>query len=43
MKIVVGVDHFLDLPVHEADIHLARVQIDSAIVFGGRGVILHNV
>ena len=37
----IGVDQFLALTVHEADVHLAGVEIDSAIVFGRGGVILH--
>jgi len=37
----VGVDQFLALPVHDADVHLARVQIDSAVVFSGGGVVFH--
>jgi len=39
----VGVDPFVALPIHDADVHLARVQIDSAIEFGGGGVILHTL
>ncbi len=39
----VAVNQFPALPVHQADVHLMRVQIDFAIVFGGGGVILHNV
>ena len=39
----VGMDAFLALPIHDADVHLARVQIDSAIEFGGGGVILHTL
>jgi hypothetical protein len=31
------------LAIHDADVHLARVQIDSAIVLGSGGVILHGV
>jgi hypothetical protein len=38
----VSVDQFLALAIHEADVHLACMQIDSAIVFGGRGVIFHS-
>jgi len=37
----VGVDQSLAPAVHDADIHLVRMQIDSAVVFGGGGVILH--
>src|SRR5262245_15108549 len=38
----IGVNQFLALTVHEADVHLASVQVDSAIVFGLGGVILHT-
>ena len=38
----VGVDPFLALPIHDADVHLAGMQIDSAVELGGGGVILHN-
>ena len=38
----VGVDQYFTLPVHDADVHLARVQIDSAVVFSGGGVIFHS-
>ncbi len=38
----VGVDQFLALPIHEADVHLAGVQIDSAVELGRGGVILHS-
>ena len=37
-----GVDQYFTLPVHDADVHLARVQIDSAVVFGRGGVIFHS-
>ena len=30
----IGVNQFLALAVHDADIHLASVQVDSAVVFG---------
>src|SRR5437879_2897700 len=39
----VGVDPFLALPIHDADVHLAVMEIDSAIEFGGGGVILHTL
>ena len=39
----VGVDQLLALPVHDADVHLAGVQIDSAVVFRSGDVILHSV
>ena len=38
----VGVDQFFALPIHEADLHLAGVQIDSAVEFGRGGIILHS-
>src|SRR5439155_19172051 len=38
----VGVDQLFALPVHDADVHLARVQINSAVVFGGGSVIFHS-
>lgn len=31
----VGVDELLALPNHEADVHLIRVRIDSAVELGG--------
>ena len=31
------------LAIHKADVHLAGVQINSAVELGGGGVILHNV
>ena len=39
----VGMDPFLALPIHDADVHLAGMEIDSAIEFGGGGVILHTL
>ena len=39
----VGVDELFTVPVHEADVHLAGMEVDSAVEFCGRGVILHNV
>ena len=38
----VGVDELLALAIHDADVHLPGMEIDSAIVFGGGGVILHG-
>jgi hypothetical protein len=38
----VGVNELLALAIHDADVHLPRVEIDSAIVFAGGGVILHG-
>ena len=38
----IGVDQLLALAIHEADVHLARMQIDSAVVFGRGGIILHS-
>ena len=37
-----GVDEFLAVPVHEADVHLPGVEVDSAVELSGGGVILHN-
>jgi hypothetical protein len=39
----VGVDEFHALAIHDADDHLPGVEVDSAIVFGGGGVIFHAV
>ena len=39
----VGVDELLAVPVHEADVHLVGVEINSAVELGGRGVVFHNV
>ena len=39
----VGVDEFFAVAVQDADIHLARVQINSAVVLGGRRVVFHGV
>ena len=38
----VGVDEFLALPVHEADVHLVGVEVDSAVELCGGGIILHR-
>ena|SRR5438552_2098543 len=38
-----GVDPFLALPIHDADVHLAVMEIDSAIEFGAGGVIVHTL
>ena len=38
----VGVDEFLAVPIHEADVHLVGVEVDSAVELCGGGVILHN-
>jgi len=35
------VDEDAALAIHDADVHLACLQIDSAVVFGGGDVILH--
>jgi hypothetical protein len=37
----IGVDQFFALPIHDADVHLTRMQIDSAVELGRGGVILH--
>ena len=31
------------LAIHEADVHLAGVQVDSAVEFCGGGIILHRL
>ena len=38
----VAVHQLLVLLVHQADVHLSGVQIDSAVVFGSGGVVLHS-
>jgi len=38
----VGVDQFLALSIHDADVHLALVPLDSTVELCGGGVILHN-
>ena len=38
----VGVDELLASPIHDADVHLAGVEINSAVEFGGRGVVFHG-
>jgi hypothetical protein len=38
----VGVDEFPALAIHDADVHLPGMEIDSAIELGGGGVILHG-
>ena len=38
----VGVDELLAVPIHDADIHLAGVEVDSAVELCGGGVILHS-
>ena len=38
----VGVDEFLAVPVHDADVHLAGMEINSAVELGGRSVVFHN-
>ena len=37
----VGVDEFVALSIHEADVHLAGMEIDSAVELCGGRVILH--
>jgi hypothetical protein len=37
----VAVDQFLALAIHDADIHLMGVQIDSAVELGRGSIILH--
>jgi hypothetical protein len=38
----VGVDKSLALGIHEADVHGACMQIDSAVEFGGGLIEFHN-
>ena len=38
----VGVDQLLALAVHDADVPLAGMEVDSTVVIGGGGVILHR-
>ena len=38
----VAVDQLVALAVHEADVHLPGVQVDSAVVFRGGGVVFHS-
>ena len=39
----VGVDEYFAGAVHDADIHLASVEINSAVEFRGGGVVFHGV
>jgi len=39
----VGMDQLFTLPIHQADVHLMSMEIDSAVELCGGGVILHNV
>ena len=38
----VGVDECFALPIHDADVHLTGVKIDSAVELGGGGVVFHS-
>jgi hypothetical protein len=38
----VGVDEFFALAIHEADVHLAGVEVNSAVEFGGGVVVFHS-
>src|SRR6185503_2142201 len=38
----IGVDQFFALAIHDADVHLTRMQIDSAVVFGRGSIIFHS-
>ena len=38
----VGVDEFFAVPIHDADVHLAGMEINSAVELGGRGVVFHG-
>jgi len=39
----IGVDQFFALTIHQADVHLVGVQVDSAVEFCGRSVVFHLV
>jgi hypothetical protein len=39
----VGVDEFSSLAVHQADVHLPGVEIDSAVELRRRAIILHLI
>jgi hypothetical protein len=36
------VNEFFALAIHDADVHLTRVEIDSAVELSGGSVILHG-
>ena len=38
----VGVDELAAVPVHDADVHLAGMEINSAVELGGGGVVFHG-
>ena len=38
----VGVDQFFAVPVHNADIHLAGMEVNSAVELGGGSVVFHG-
>ena len=38
----VGMDELLAVAVHEADVHLAGMEINSAVELGGRSIVFHN-
>ena len=38
----VGMDQFFTVPIHDAHVHLACVEVDSAVELRGGNVILHN-
>ena len=39
----VGVEELFARAIHQADVHLVRVQVDSAIELGGGGVVFHSL
>jgi hypothetical protein len=39
----IGMDQFFSLTVHDADIHLPGVQVDSAVELRGGSIILHTM
>jgi hypothetical protein len=38
----VGMDELFAVPVHDADVHLAGMEINSAVELGGRSIVFHN-
>jgi len=38
----IGVDEYFAVAIHDTDIHLAGMEIDSAVELGGRGVVFHG-
>jgi len=38
----VGVNQFFAVPIHDADVHLPGMEVDSAVELGGGGVVFHG-